>query len=158
MINAKPSNRPTIGSLMQISKVARRTGFEPPTLGLEGPCSIQLSCTQIITEPRRRSGGSSRIRTCGRFPFEGLANPCHQPLGHGSYLGWFGRGRTSVCRDQSPMPYHLATNQKLWWKWVRFELPNRNSGTGLQPACFDHLHTLPNFVRVSPRLSRTHIS
>lgn len=44
---------------------------------------------------------------------------------------------------------------KNWWKWVRFELPNRNSGTGLQPACFGHLHTLPNFVRVSPRLSRT---
>ena len=29
-------------------------GFEPPTKEVEAPCSIQLSYTQIITEPRRR--------------------------------------------------------------------------------------------------------
>lgn len=76
-------------------------GFEPPTLGLEGPCSHPLSYTQIVTEPRRRSGGSSRIRVYRMVSFEGLVNPYYQPLGHGSLFNG-GSGLDSNYRTGNP--------------------------------------------------------
>lgn len=35
----------------------------------------------------------------------------HIPLAYAFYIGWDGGIRTPECRDQNPVPYHLATSQ-----------------------------------------------
>ena len=57
------------------SEVARLEGFEPPTLGLEGRCSIQLSYRRVrmamrmpATTPAAYSAGSVRRNQGARFP------------------------------------------------------------------------------------------
>ena len=36
--------------------------------------------------------------------------------------GWGGRIRTYGTRDQNPMPYHLATPQLFYWKYIIYNL------------------------------------
>ena len=60
--------------------------------------------------------------------------------------GWGGRDRTYECRNQNPVPYHLATPQLLFCKIMQgmtikslrhktlhtvWNLPQRRSGSGL---------------------------
>ena len=46
------------------------------------PVELHAECYRT----KKESGGSSRIRTCEGLPLGGLANPCFQPLSHGSVL------------------------------------------------------------------------
>ena len=46
------------------------------------PVELHAECHRT----KKESGGSSRIRTCEGLPLGGLANPCFQPLSHGSVL------------------------------------------------------------------------
>ncbi len=47
-----PSAQLTLNGYKSLSKLARAEGFEPPTVGLENRCSIQLSYTLNSTQIR----------------------------------------------------------------------------------------------------------
>ena len=94
------------------------TGLEPVTCRLEVGCSIQLSYTQNVTEPRRRSGGSSRIRTCGGFPPGALAKPCHKPLDHGSLVSG-GKAAYLSCHSVPQRSITLLVLTGLTWSWEK---------------------------------------
>ena len=47
------------------------------------------------------------------------------PAGFCALCGWGGRIRTSVWRDQNPLPYHLATPQHM--QALRIAYPGLNT-------------------------------
>jgi hypothetical protein len=94
-----------------IAEVATPRGFEPPTYRL-GICrSILLSygvhCRGISCDLFIADQGWSLFKRCASRLLPEESEMCVQI----ACFGWGGRIRTSVCRNQNPVPYRLATPQ-----------------------------------------------